>query len=192
MDAGEAIVVGDLPYDAQAAGKIGLRAIGVLCGGFPEQDLRAAGFVEIYRDPADLLTQFDQTAIGADAPRRRIGIILPSALATVGLVMAVAAALMICRGPKHDIRNVSAEQQMPWCAGSCFLALGDLPALGAGGADDLIFLPGRSLVGPWSKRDKSAWGAAGGLGSRPGPLCRRACPERRKNYSAFSVQVRSP
>ena len=101
MDAGEAIVVGDLPYDAQAAGKIGLRTIGVLCGGFPEKDLRAAGCVEIYRDPADLLTQFDQSAIGADAPStRRAGIIVPSALATVGLVMAVAAALMICRGTK--------------------------------------------------------------------------------------------
>ena len=80
----------------------------------------------------------------------------------------------------------------PGAPAAVFLALGDLPALGAGGADDLIFLPGRSLVGPWSKRDKSAGALAGGLGSRPGPLCRRACPERRKNYSAFSVQVQSP
>ena len=31
----EAIVVGDTPYDAEAAGKAGLRTIGVLCGGFP-------------------------------------------------------------------------------------------------------------------------------------------------------------
>jgi hypothetical protein len=99
MDAGEAIVVGDSPYDAQAAGKIGLRTIGVLCGGFPEQDLRAAGCVAIYRDPADLLARFDQSLIGADAPpARRAGILIPSVLATVGLVMAAAAALMICRG----------------------------------------------------------------------------------------------
>src|SRR5690349_12550050 len=34
----EAIVVGDTPYDAEAAGKIGLRTIGVLCGGFPEDE----------------------------------------------------------------------------------------------------------------------------------------------------------
>jgi hypothetical protein len=79
MDAGEAIVVGDSPYDAQAAGKIGLRTIGVLCGGFPEQDLRAAGCVAIYRDPADLLARFDQSLIGADAPpARRAGILIPS------------------------------------------------------------------------------------------------------------------
>jgi len=51
----EAIAVGDTPYDAEAAGKIGLRTIGVLCGGFPEEQLRAAGCVAIYRDPADLL-----------------------------------------------------------------------------------------------------------------------------------------
>jgi HAD superfamily hydrolase (TIGR01509 family) len=101
LDAGEAIVIGDSPYDAQAAGKIGLRTIGVLCGGFPEQDLRAAGCAAIYRDPADLLTRFDQSLIGAAAPsRRRTAILGPSALATVGLVMAVAAALMICRGTK--------------------------------------------------------------------------------------------
>ena len=32
----EVIVVGDTPYDAEAAGKAGLKTIGVLCGGFPE------------------------------------------------------------------------------------------------------------------------------------------------------------
>src|SRR6185312_8209129 len=53
--ASEAIVVGDSPYDVQAAGKIGLRTIGVLSGGFPEADLRKAGCIAIYRDPADLL-----------------------------------------------------------------------------------------------------------------------------------------
>jgi HAD superfamily hydrolase (TIGR01509 family) len=52
----EAIAVGDSPFDAEAAGKIGIRTIGVLCGGFPEEVLRAAGATEIYRDPEDLLT----------------------------------------------------------------------------------------------------------------------------------------
>src|ERR1700712_1270455 len=32
----EILVVGDSPYDAEAAGKAGLRTIGVLCGGFAE------------------------------------------------------------------------------------------------------------------------------------------------------------
>ena len=52
---GRVIVVGDTPYDAEAARKAGLRTVGLLCGGFPEADLRAAGAVAIYRDPADLL-----------------------------------------------------------------------------------------------------------------------------------------
>jgi HAD superfamily hydrolase (TIGR01509 family) len=57
-----AIVVGDTPYDAIAAHRAGLRAIGVLCGGFPEADLRAAGCMAIYRDPSDLLAHYDDLA----------------------------------------------------------------------------------------------------------------------------------
>ncbi|MGW5960516.1 HAD family hydrolase [Methylorubrum thiocyanatum] len=49
------MVVGDTPYDAQAAARAGLSTIGVLCGGFPEAELSAAGCVAIYRDPQDLL-----------------------------------------------------------------------------------------------------------------------------------------
>jgi HAD superfamily hydrolase (TIGR01549 family) len=61
----EAIVVGDTPYDAEAAGKAGLKAVGVLCGGFPEEDLRAAGCVRVYRDAADILAHFDTSPLAA-------------------------------------------------------------------------------------------------------------------------------
>ena len=57
------IVVGDTPYDAEAADKAGLRTIGVLCGGFPESDLKGAGCVAIYRDPQHLLDAFDDTIL---------------------------------------------------------------------------------------------------------------------------------
>jgi HAD superfamily hydrolase (TIGR01509 family) len=63
VEAAEAIVVGDTPYDAEAAGKIRLRTIGVLCGGFPEAELRAAGCIEIYKNPADLLARCDDSVI---------------------------------------------------------------------------------------------------------------------------------
>ncbi len=63
LDANEAIVIGDTPYDAEAAGKINLRTIGVLCGGFPETELRAAGCAHIYRDPADLLARYDASPL---------------------------------------------------------------------------------------------------------------------------------
>ncbi|HEY2154003.1 MAG TPA: HAD family hydrolase [Isosphaeraceae bacterium] len=59
----EVIAVGDTPYDAEAAGKAGLRTIGMLCGGFPEADLRAAGCIAIYRDPADLLAHYETSPI---------------------------------------------------------------------------------------------------------------------------------
>lgn len=54
----ETLVVGDSPYDAQAAGKLGLATIGVLCGGFSREDLTAAGCVAIYAGPADLLARY--------------------------------------------------------------------------------------------------------------------------------------
>lgn len=61
--AADVIALGDTPYDAQAAGKLGIRTIGMLCGGFPEADLREAGCIAIYRDPADLLARFDESPL---------------------------------------------------------------------------------------------------------------------------------
>lgn len=65
VEAHEAISIGDTPYDAQAGGKIGLRTIGVLSGGFPESDLRGAGCIAIYGDVADLLANYEQSPIRA-------------------------------------------------------------------------------------------------------------------------------
>ncbi len=67
IDARDVVVVGDTPYDAEAAAKAGLRTVGVLCGGFPEADLRQAGCIAIYRDPADLLEHFDASPLAAEA-----------------------------------------------------------------------------------------------------------------------------
>ena len=55
----EAVAVGDTRFDIAAAAKIGLRTIAVLCGGRPESELRSAGPVGIYRDPADLLAHYE-------------------------------------------------------------------------------------------------------------------------------------
>jgi HAD superfamily hydrolase (TIGR01509 family) len=65
VTAAEAVVVGDSPYVAEAAAKAGLRTVGVLCGGFPEKDLRAAGCVAVYRDPEDLLRHYDRSPLGS-------------------------------------------------------------------------------------------------------------------------------
>ncbi len=60
-DPGRVLVVGDTPWDAEAAGRLGLRTIGLLCGGFAEADLRRAGAFAIFRDPADLLDRYEET-----------------------------------------------------------------------------------------------------------------------------------
>lgn len=56
----EAVVIGDTPYDAIAAVEAGVRPIGVLCGLFPEAVLRREGCSAVFRDPADLLDQYEQ------------------------------------------------------------------------------------------------------------------------------------
>jgi len=66
-DPRDVIVVGDTPYDAQAAGKAGLRTVGVLCGGFPEDSLRKAGCIAIYQDPADLLAQYESSPLAEES-----------------------------------------------------------------------------------------------------------------------------
>jgi phosphoglycolate phosphatase-like HAD superfamily hydrolase len=63
----EAIMIGDTPYDAIAATCLHVRTMGVLCGGFPEADLRKAGCIEIYKDPADLLANYERSAL-AEVP----------------------------------------------------------------------------------------------------------------------------
>lgn len=55
----EAIAVGDTRFDIAAAAKVGLRTIALTCGGTPEQVLRQAGAITVFRDPAHLLAEYD-------------------------------------------------------------------------------------------------------------------------------------
>ena len=55
---GKVIVVGDSPHDAEGAAKAGIKTIGVLCGGFAENDLRKAGCIAIFAGPEDLLRRY--------------------------------------------------------------------------------------------------------------------------------------
>ena len=57
------IVVGDTPYDAAAAAEANLKSIGLLCGGWTEPQLRRAGCIAIYRDPADLLARYEESPL---------------------------------------------------------------------------------------------------------------------------------
>jgi HAD superfamily hydrolase (TIGR01509 family) len=59
----EAMVVGDTPYDAEAARQAGLATVGVLCGGFAHEALRAADCIAIYRDPQHLVEAYDTSPL---------------------------------------------------------------------------------------------------------------------------------
>jgi HAD superfamily hydrolase (TIGR01549 family) len=58
----EAVMVGDTPYDTIAAKHARVRAIGLLSGGFSRSELEASGCSVVYRDPADLLAHYEETA----------------------------------------------------------------------------------------------------------------------------------
>jgi HAD superfamily hydrolase (TIGR01509 family) len=91
----EAIAVGDTPYDAEAAGRAGLKTIGVLSGGFAEDALRQAGCIAIYRDPADMLANYSRLPLGGlggarqrpAKPQRksRLGMLLLASAAALGV-----------------------------------------------------------------------------------------------------------
>jgi HAD superfamily hydrolase (TIGR01549 family) len=68
-DPATVIMIGDTPWDIMAAAKAKVRAIGVLCGGFPEEELRAAGARGIYRDPANLLAEYESSPLAESEAR---------------------------------------------------------------------------------------------------------------------------
>ena len=63
LKAKDCIALGDTPYDAESAGKAGLRTIGVETGGWTQGELMDAGCVEVYASVADLLERIDESAI---------------------------------------------------------------------------------------------------------------------------------
>ena len=59
----EVLVVGDTPYDIEAAAKCGIRTVALRSGGFGDNALISAGAVAVYDDVADLLTDYDRSPL---------------------------------------------------------------------------------------------------------------------------------
>ncbi|MDP8961388.1 MAG: HAD family phosphatase [Actinomycetota bacterium] len=55
VEIAQATLVGDSPWDAEAARRIGLRTVAVRCGGFGDERLRAAGAYDVVDDPRALI-----------------------------------------------------------------------------------------------------------------------------------------
>jgi HAD superfamily hydrolase (TIGR01509 family) len=56
------VMIGDTPYDVEAATRAGVRIVAVRCGGWSDADL--SGAVDIYDDPADLLANYESSVFG--------------------------------------------------------------------------------------------------------------------------------
>jgi HAD superfamily hydrolase (TIGR01549 family) len=60
---GEAVMVGDSTFDCEAAERAGLKTVGVLTGGFSEQELRDAGAVVVFESIEELRASLDETPL---------------------------------------------------------------------------------------------------------------------------------
>lgn len=62
FSADETLMLGDTPYDVEAANRAGVRIVAVRCGGWDDADLRGA--VAVFENPAELLERFDESPFG--------------------------------------------------------------------------------------------------------------------------------
>ena len=62
LPANQVLMLGDTPYDIEAAAKVGVGTIALRCGGWSDPELRGA--LAIYDDPADLLDHYDTSPLG--------------------------------------------------------------------------------------------------------------------------------
>jgi HAD superfamily hydrolase (TIGR01509 family) len=65
LDGEEAVMIGDTPWDVQAAEKAGIPTIAVLTGGFSEQELRDAGAAAVFSSLVELRRELASTPLGA-------------------------------------------------------------------------------------------------------------------------------
>lgn len=65
LAAGEVLMLGDTPYDIEAASRAGVKTVGLRCGGHDDEKL--SGAIAIYDDPADLLAHYDESPFGRGA-----------------------------------------------------------------------------------------------------------------------------
>jgi HAD superfamily hydrolase (TIGR01509 family) len=65
----ETVMLGDTPYDIQAAGKAGVGVIAFRCGGFADEALQGA--LALYDGPEDLLARFEESMLALPVARAR-------------------------------------------------------------------------------------------------------------------------
>ena len=61
----DAVVVGDSVWDLLAARRARALGVGLLSGGYGQDELERAGAYRVYQDPADLLRHLDEVGVRA-------------------------------------------------------------------------------------------------------------------------------
>jgi HAD superfamily hydrolase (TIGR01509 family) len=69
----EAVVVGDSVWDLLAARRARALGVGLLSGGYGQDELERAGAYRVYQDPADLLEHLDEVGVRLVDPSARQG-----------------------------------------------------------------------------------------------------------------------
>jgi phosphoglycolate phosphatase-like HAD superfamily hydrolase len=65
VDISESVVVGDSVWDLLAARRARALGVGVLSGGYGQEELERAGAYRVYEDPADLMLHLDEVGVRA-------------------------------------------------------------------------------------------------------------------------------
>jgi HAD superfamily hydrolase (TIGR01509 family) len=60
----DAVMVGDTPWDVEAAHRAGIETICVVTGGYSEAELREAGAIAVYESIVELRSRLDETPLG--------------------------------------------------------------------------------------------------------------------------------
>ncbi len=64
LDPSNTLALGDSTWDVEAAAKCGVKCVCLLTGGISEAELKSAGAIAVYQDPADLLANLDESPLG--------------------------------------------------------------------------------------------------------------------------------
>jgi phosphoglycolate phosphatase-like HAD superfamily hydrolase len=61
----DALAIAALPYDVEGTVRLGMRCVGLVCGGFTDEELRSAGAIGVFGTPLDLLSRYAESPLAA-------------------------------------------------------------------------------------------------------------------------------
>ncbi len=70
-DPADAVMIGDTPWDVQAAARAGVSTLTVMTGGFSREELSEAGAADVFESVAELCERLDETSLRGEAHTTR-------------------------------------------------------------------------------------------------------------------------